>query len=235
MSFPCLQDSLGDKIYKNFVDNQFNDEDPKSYLQESLGDKIYKNFVNSQFNDEDPKSYLPEGCIDKLVTRASIGEALSQGLVSMPLREREELVQFIERKAKKVFAITMIVIMDGKKLCLAMKDFMRYDFGDDSKHLPLSQEARKDNWPRPLAFRNKELWNRLRLFKFHDEQWKFFVPIFSKAKFHYDLEWRHILPFQSVKGSQPKTGSFGKVFEVEIHEAHQKDPIYLVNTRAHIS
>jgi hypothetical protein len=190
-----------------------------------LSDQILDKCVESMFDDE-VKKFLPAGCIDELVSLEAIikevrkKDHLQPGDLDLPEGSaKKKLVDFVRGKANKVFAITVISGIEGGDLGKAMHQFMEIGFTNES--LPLKEEHLKDI----AFFRNMAYpWSKTRIFKFCREQWIFLAPVFSQQNFMVNLRPEHILPF--IKKSEVvKEGAFGQVYMVDIHPAHQEDPI----------
>jgi|SRR2546421_3013005 len=191
----------------------------------SLEDRIFNKFAKSKFGNEKEELYLPEGCINELVIEATIKETLKSSLDSLSVSEQKLFVEFIEQKAKKVFATAILASLRDYELCQAMRKFRDYGFVDDL--LPIPNYKSNSTARIPDAFSDKP-WTEWKFFQFYNHQWKFLVPVFMKDQLKYNFERDCILPFKSV-GSQPKEGTFGDVFEVEIHESHQKGHVFMVS------
>jgi len=199
---------------------EFTEELPRENLK--LSDQILDKYVKSKF-DHEVKQFLPGGCIDELVTlEAIIKEIVEKDQLKpgdLDLQEgsaKKKVIDFIREKAKKVFAITVVSGLRGRDLGMAMFQFMGINFIDNS--LPV-KEGNLSCFHCPAS-----PWSRVRIHNFCREQWRFLAPIFSQQNFKVDLEPEHILPFIE-KDNLVKEGAFGQVFPVEIHPAHQKDPV----------
>lgn len=160
---------------------------------------------------------MPEGCLDRLITRdAIIREFSKDDEPDEDPRIPEDLISFILQSAKKVLATSLWSGVESRQLQRAMKIFRFAAFKDSS--LPVKVlDAREAPW-------SQLRWNNLKLKTFQETQWKFVVPIFSEKNIKLDLENRHILPFKSVE-REVKTGGFSEVYEVTVHESHQKTPM----------
>lgn len=192
--------------------------DEASVLPKSLSDRICEKFAKSKYGSEKEECYLPDGYLDDLITPATISEQLSNSLRSLKPPEPEQLVEFINKHAKKVFAITVLARLPDSELCLAMRRFRYYKVTNDT--LPILDVAAHSAMKNPP-------WREWLQHLFYENQWRFLAPVFVEDELVYTLERDHILPFES-KGSGPKEGTFGTVFEVEIHKDHQKSPAFMV-------
>lgn len=195
---------------------------PRKTPTPTLSDQIIAKYVTSKFDEED-KDFLPSGCVNELVTLEAIIKELRDkhqledgdlDLKNEPARQ--EAVDFICREAKKVFAITVVSGLRGDDLEYAMYMFMDNEFNDDS--LPAEFGYLEEYCV------EYSVWSKTRAHNFYNKQWKFLSPTFSQRNFNVNLQPNHILPF-TKKSSEAKEGAFGHVFEVEIHPAHQEDPI----------
>lgn len=191
-----------------------------------LVDQIYDKYETSRFDPEE-KHFLPEGCLDELLTlEVVIKELLDKDdLRPEELRlpeKKKDVVDFILSKAPKVFATAVVSGLRGKLLAVAMVKFHSIGFHDeclpvtehDSKHLKMFQD----------------LWSNMTIRYFRQEQWRFLAPVFSRTNCKLDLKPGHILPFIKKYDNNVKEGAFGRVYRVEIHPAHQKDPVLDVRT-----
>ncbi|CAM1502343.1 Fc.00g043270.m01.CDS01 [Cosmosporella sp. VM-42] len=97
---------------------------------EPLSDQILKRFEKSKF-DSKPCEFAPEGEVDDLINKQSILKAFGVE-TSM---ENEDLVDFILRKARKIFVIWVQSGLDGHALHKVMRGFKVHDFCD--KELPI--------------------------------------------------------------------------------------------------
>lgn len=202
---------------------EFTEEPPRENLK--LSDQILDKYDKSKF-DHEVKQFLPEGCIDELVTLEAIIKEIEEKDQLEPgdldLQEgsvKKNIIDFVRGKAKKVFAITVVSGLRGRELGKAMFQFMGINFVDNS--LPVKE----GNLAQVACFRDTASpWSKVRIHNFCREQWRFLAPVFSQQNFKVDLEPEHILPFIE-KDSLVKEGAFGQVFAVEIHPAHQKDPV----------
>jgi len=190
----------------------------------SLGNGIIDNLALSQFCDEGLKKYVPEGIVEMLVTREAIEEEVQ---ICRKTPDFEPLVSWIEREAKKVFAISVAAGLEGAFLFFAMHRFRELGISDGSGEIPIVDSNNQQNGGH-AAFQDSRIWNRTKSFNFCEWQWRFYVPVFTKDVFLYNLEHNRILPFKSVS-SHCKEGTFGKVFEAEIHPAHHAENIFNVS------
>ncbi|KAK3303131.1 uncharacterized protein B0T15DRAFT_513341 [Chaetomium strumarium] len=179
---------------------------------QSLESRICERFVSSKYGNEREQVYVPEGQLDELITEATIVEQLPDDYP-----EKGELVTFILLRAKKTFAITLLTGLRGYELCQAITRFWLYGITD--QNLPV-----RDLGSNP-AFANPP-WSMWKLQQFGETQWGFLVPIFTANKLVYSLERERILPFVGVDSSI-RDGSFGRVYQVKVHKAHQRNPAFM--------
>lgn len=185
----------------------------------SLADRILAKFEQSKF-DNTFKDFLPEGCIGDLITEEAVLEELPALNSETP--DGKELLGFIQKDARKVFAIAVHSGLTGAELCDAMKLFKCNNFHDGC--LPIKDiRSNKQN----LNLFRRKPWNKTRVYNFYEKQWKFLAPVFSKNKFKHDLPPESILPFIWMS-STVKEGTFSQIFQVKIHESHHKDPVITV-------
>lgn len=194
----------------------------------TLSDKIVVSFKKSMFDPQE-KSFLPADQIDNIVTREAIREEFQAAPrfdpEALSPEDLEEIIDFVETKAKRVFAISCLSNLRGGELVWAMCSFSDSEFVDTD--LPFKDgNFAKD----PFCRDEKDSpWADARIHNFKKEQWSLLAPVFSPEHFTIELEPEHILPF-TRKESTMKQGGFGQVFQVDIHPAHQKDPVKNVRT-----
>lgn len=186
----------------------------------ALQNRIIEAYEVSHYGSGNKERYLPAGHLDDLMTFQAVQEALSSGreFDLLPLEEQKRLIEFIigndthVGKAKKLLAISILSNLWGDDLYLAMGKFQYQKFEDN--HLPVSDP------PRYPVF-DGHPWGKKQAStdNFCIHQWKFLVPTFGGEGIIYRLDQKTILPFKGV-GTSPRDGTFGKVFQVEIHEAH---------------
>ena len=141
-----------------------------------------------------------------------------------------KLLNFILKDAKKIFAILLCAGFSNqsKDLRKAMTQFRKRSFGDAS--LPITSGTRHkvpffgDDKSEPQPERP---WDRMRTRNFCKEQWAFLAPVFSKERLDLELHSDDILPF-ILKDDDVKSGAFGEVHRVTVHESHQENPVTTV-------
>jgi len=197
------------------------EDSPIENENRTLSDQVVDRYARSKFDHED-KQFLPAGCIDELVTVEAIIKELAEKDHLIPedldlsKEPKKSVVNFINERAKTVFAVAVLSYLRGEHLGRAMYQFMVKEFDDTS--LPVKEEDLVN------LVGTKNPWSKTRIHNFCREQWRFLAPIFSQQNFKIVLEPDHILPFIK-KSSSVKEGAFSQVYEVEIHPAHQVDPI----------
>ncbi|KAF4857087.1 hypothetical protein CGCSCA4_v000201 [Colletotrichum siamense] len=210
--------------------------EPFEYSQEafeepppSLGDEFLLHLERSKFDTK--QEFLPEGYLDKLITRNALRDDLFVDKADLDAKD-ENLIDFIITSAKKAFATAYCAVGSGGSALLpTMMYFQSIGFSD--KALPIEdlrtvEPTRNAQTEIPFPFshinRNMALrrtWAPMRIRNFYRTQWMFLAPVFSRDHFHHVLSPNVVLPFVWV-GNVTKDGRFSKVYEVEIHENHQK-------------
>ena len=181
---------------------------------DSLTDQIMDRYKKAVF-DNRPRDFLPEGRLVEIITDASVLEELWGEEDDPDDNKDQDLVDFILKVAIKLFAIALVSQVRGSKLRTAMEDFKATNYGD--KDLPVTMDPTQ----KPSAFRSK-LWKKLVYRNFLENQWIFIAPVFQEGRFKLDLAPEHIFPFIWVD-NETKNGTFSEVFQVKIHELHQRN------------
>lgn len=204
----------------------------------SLWEILRECLVPSKF-DKTHHQFVPEGSLDRVITKDSILAAMD---VEQPTGEDDLLVEFILKRAKKVFAISVFIELEGSTLRRAMLLFKDTEFNDTK--LPI-EDTRNSSPPANLSNSHSastsgagqnilaslevsvnggnRIWRKPKIYNFCEHQWKFLAPVFSTAEYNHDLPALSILPFISKHANFDK-GSFGQVSKYEIHPNHIKDP-----------
>lgn len=192
-----------------------------SITTQSLGDQIMEELVVSTFPPGSHQVYMPEGHLDQLITEQSIIGELA-GMFNLSSQEQidmhvdEDLIEYILKSAKKVFALSLICGIEAGALHKAIKIFKSTDFDDGS--LPVKfTDSGETPW-------SQLQWPELVTHKFRQRQWMFLVPVFHRGVLDVDLEPHHILPFALASNEKPE-GRSHNMWEVTVHEAHQKKPL----------
>ena len=149
--------------------------------------------------------FLPELSLHKLLQKESVCATLA-GLEIERYR-REELAKEIVQRARKVFAI-LLLIGHGEAIEAMFKHDSLQNSSLDAK-LPFSEHALQ------ILLGNDHLAG-----DFFERQWELITPVFSHTLLPREFEEETILPFlgQDSKGS----GSFGEVWEYHIHPENHK-------------
>lgn len=192
-----------------------------------LEDSIRNRYAISHFPSGQliPRQYMPEGRLSGLLNKESLTKEFSRSKswrfgtkVVKPI-----LLKFIVESAPKVLAISLMIGgIDGGELYKQMKKFSHIKF-DDSK-LPV---ASLDEGVFPWSELSTDTWTHNKREKFLNEQWKFLPFVFPSHLVEFEINMDTRLPFRIV-GEGNKEGTFSNVWEVEIHEAHQKKPVHMV-------
>jgi len=178
-----------------------------------LQEKILARLVYCQF---DKKDFLPQSSLDELITTESIEEELRSAGLAM-------LSADIFKNARKVFTVLVYIGMVG-----AMESLHGEGFADE--YLPVELVSKRDGYTMvsrqnsrrsEKIFRsfNRDPWNSMKRKAFLDYQWLVQSPVFESGQ-HYSLDTHCILPFIS-DARQIARSYFSKVFEVQVHPAHQ--------------
>jgi len=196
--------------------------------------------VDSDFDKT--KRFLPTGDLDRIITTAFV-------LKAMDVRQNNEqispLVEYVLKKGKRLFSISVYTGFVQEDLQCAMELFKDADF-DDSK-LPIGRTqsgspALNAAVPNP-TFTNsaahanltllhqpdkKKVWSNGKIAReFFEKQWMFLAPVFSTDEPTRNIPALSILPFIQ-KQLRPKKGPFSHVFKCEIHADHIRDPLHPV-------
>jgi len=185
-----------------------------SNSKRSLSDRIWHAQVTSKFADS-RECFLPHNELDNLVTKNAVKEEMPDA--------GEDLLTFTLQNAKRVFAIAVMCEIEDERLEEAMKIFMHAGFCDESLPIKNPKEDDPDYGDPPLCFGRCRAFTRItRLHSFYKNQWIFLAPVFTTTTFRYSLPVNSVLPF-IWKDTTVKSGTFGQVFEGEIHPDHQDD------------
>lgn len=190
----------------------------------SLADKIPSLFAKSNF-DAQIRDFLPEPRIKELIIRSAIEKELQKDPAFRDTEEliREELLEWIAIKGRKLFAITLQCDPKPPHLLEAMYQFSEAGFDDDD--LPIAQPTPPPPalpLPRPAGFADSELWTISKYYRFYRDQWTCLSPIFRPEKYAYNEYPECIFPF-TVDDAVPKAGAFSFVYKVRIHDDHQEN------------
>ena len=166
-----------------------------------LRDQLLAKFENVFDTDE---HFIPAGDLEQVLT----GHAIKAELQRHGL---EDLYPFVCQRAKKLFAILLVI----RKLD-ALQNLIKEDLGDEL--LPVVDSALESLTDERLraAFSGWDLDTRKGFFEM---QWTVLVPVFFEAE-HLKLDDNARLPF--IKTNRIASGGFGSVHRVEIHRDHEK-------------
>jgi hypothetical protein len=193
----------------------------------SLADRLYERFEKSVF-DQSSRQFLPQNALDELINPSSVVWEMLRGLgppSELLSTDDEGLVEFIIGRAKRLFAISVMVLPGPQSGSTILRDAIRlfrrhyiddsrlpFDNSGDSILAGLESEERK----------SKKIWEPRAIRAFHDSQWSIVVPILttdSRARSEaFNLPANTVLPF--IKGGLRHRGPFVSVFEYELHPSH---------------
>jgi len=196
-------------------EDNWNDSGSNGTPEESLVDKIVTQLQESVFDNDE---FLPDGCIDRLITKEAVMSELALSQDDLKKGSNATLVNFILKKGKVLFAILLVSGFHGTQLVKAVTQFGMKGMGDSK--LPITEEIR-----RSTPFFGS--WSQNMSHNFLKKQWAFLSPVFCEEKKNLELHPRVIMPFTCQEDSV-KSGAFGEVHQVTVHEAHHKDPVLTV-------
>lgn len=178
---------------------------------EELVDRLLGRLEKSSFDKG--KEFWPDGCIENILTRNTLAGELAEQCNQIP---PSGLVDFIDSKCRRTFAIVLCCNLTGRKLLRAMSYFERLDFKDSD--LPIVGDEFQRIFFSTGKYRDP--WNGLAVRNFDFYQWKSIAPVFNYRIRELQLESGDVFPFtwSSLRGSP---GTFGEVHEVTIHPAHR--------------
>ncbi|KAK1480001.1 serine/threonine protein kinase [Colletotrichum cuscutae] len=190
--------------------------------------KKFDDIVHSKVcSAADGKDFVPADDIESLTSRDIVERQLKAIVAAERLESLVDYVMNSEQPAKRIF-LTLVVCDDLKRL-QTLAD-APHRFGD--KDLPVEVRTNPDEltgtvsydihsvdggmiWPEFSSSRKQPLSN------FSHHQWLFLAPIFTGDAFHHNLHSACPLPIIQ-KINHNKTGFFSTVFEVVVHDAHQR-------------
>ena len=170
-------------------------------IDSPLRDQVLAKFEKVYDTDE---HFIPAGDLEQVLTGHAIQAELQR-------HDLEGLYSFVCQRAKKVFAILLVI----RKLD-ALQNLFKEDLGDEL--LPVVDSALESLTDERLraAFSGWDLDARK---EFSEMQWTVLVPVFFEAE-HLKLDDNARLPF--IKTDGIASGGFGGVHRVEIHRDHEK-------------
>ena len=196
------------------------------HTEEELSTILREHSVKSPFGKRSDH-FLPIGELHRLITRDSILAELE--IEEENAGEAEGLIDFILRKARRLFAIVVYIRLP--KVEDAMLLFQENDFHD--AQLPIEEWTKevfesmfKENIEHPfivmqgvLKRRKDYIWSRGYIYDFQKRQWEFLAPVISTEETNDCYNSNAILPF-TTQYTNLAEGSFGVVSKYAIHPDH---------------
>lgn len=191
----------------------------------SLEDQVSERLAENHFPLGWTQKYMPWRRLDGLVTRSSIILEFSKDYDSdeqqgSQVRIDEGLINFIVNSGQKLLAISLISGIESFRLHKAMEVFWKSNYTDDQ--LPVTSQDVRFPW-----YQLK--WGAIKKQNFTTNQWMFLVRIFDHNGSKLHVRNQEILPFRLVD-QQRREGTFSDVWQVEIHEEQQKQPMQMVRS-----
>lgn len=150
--------------------------------------------------------FIPHGALDKHMTKDAIQDALTD--CNTAIYHLDELAESILEGSHKIFAILILI-----RQVQYSSHFIRNDqFQDLHSHLDHKIPFRYDTLENLLP--------QIAAKEFHETQWEFAAPVFSKKVLPRSLVPEIALPI--LKDTLLGNGGFGEVHEIEIHPFHQR-------------
>lgn len=169
--------------------------------------------------DNDP--FLPADVIAELTTKEVILAELSH------LRKGDELlwlVDYVLDQATRSTILFLLLARCGKLASLwqlAQDGFRDDDLPVQSTRRSIRSISSNAASCPPRKWPLVDAWGFNDSTCFNSTQWIFMAPVFTMERFHLDVEKKAPLPFMS-KTNHGFEGNFSFVYEVEVHQAHQK-------------
>lgn len=185
-------------------------------IADLLSTAINATYQKSTFPQGRDLQFSPHGSLDSIITATRVGEILTgTGHNSAP--QNKGLIEYVLRKATKLFAIVLWIDFRGERLTTTMASF--YHNRTCDQDLPVDLEVLETS----SKFSVCRSWKDIYKTNFLTSQWMFLAPRFAvedavkRLQFHPKI----ILPFKMVKTDQtPSEGAFGTVWRVKIHPSH---------------
>ncbi|KAF6839177.1 serine/threonine protein kinase [Colletotrichum plurivorum] len=198
-------------------------QDP-DVTRQPLEDRIRDNLETSY----DGKEFLPESAIDELASPQIVRIHLKAGLKVTPDdASLESLVEYVTNPAEPAKKLFLLL-----SFCEELEELRTFrDAGFRDKHLPIAIEkntAITEKYRYNVRSQDSNqfwdvfsAWKAKNLEDFDGKQWRFLAPVFTPKKFDYTLGHHCPLPILRRIGHE-KGGHFSTVFEVILHDAHQR-------------
>lgn len=189
----------------------------------NLNDKIVRCLVESKFTYNNGKMFLPLESLQSLLTKENIEKELSGA--------SNELVDFIDQKAKRTFAIVLNSMVTQPKHTITSVMESCKNSGFDDKSLPIQKElldgqlescpddCAGKHAPALEAFHHRIL--KRAISTFSEAQWTFLAPEFPLQKDRRTLHGKCILPFTTCEDYK-REGGFSKVCKATLRVDHIK-------------
>lgn len=181
-----------------------------------LTTEISATFQQSTFPQGRDLCFSPDGSLDSIITATRLEEILT-GIGHDSALQNKTLIDYVLRKATKLFAIVIWIDFRGERLMTTMTSFYRNETCDQD--LPVDLEVLETS----LKFSVCRSWKPSYKTNFLTSQWIFLAPRFAaedaveRVQFHS----KTILPFEMVRVDQPQSeGAFSTVWRVKIHPSH---------------
>ncbi|KXH67560.1 serine/threonine protein kinase [Colletotrichum salicis] len=217
--------SISDHVSSD-TNQTYQPEATSSPLSSSVSDDSLEERINRNLHKtDDEKDFLPADTIDAFTSRSIVEEELKAHVTS-DMEQLSSLVAYVmnpDLPARRLFLI-LVVCDDLKRLqdlANAPQKFHDVDLpvkvvkGPSATVYSMESIEGDRKWPL-FSSRRKGT-----LDSFFHSQWQFLAPIFAANCFRHKLHPSCPLPFV-VKINHQKAGFFSSVFEVVIHDAHQK-------------
>ncbi|KAM7215588.1 Heterokaryon incompatibility protein (HET) domain containing protein [Rhypophila decipiens] len=179
--------------------------------------KIRKSIQESQIDG--PSPFLPAGKINQIASQNNVRDFL----MSCGAME-SQLVQYVCRNAQRIFlALVVHGYVSPGDTVKVLKQCA--DFGLKDIHLPVEKlqcflnGAVCEPHAKELNLFHQPIWNEA-MFRFHQDQFVFLSPVFTRTKFTYILHAKCPLPFLTEERRTVKDGNFSTVSETTVHPDH---------------
>lgn len=206
----------------------------------SLAEQLYRRLEKSVFG-HGSREFLPKDSLDELINPKSIVESLFSGTKSpgeLLTTDDMELVQFVFTAARKLFAISVSVLLERSGSGPLLKTIQLFRLHNiDDNDLPFEDSEDSILATLESGVKNrKKIWKPSTMHEFRDHQWRFLVPEFTTdpqaRRTKLNLPAPTILPF--LKKFAEGSGAYGKVTKYEVHPSHIRDPLRPVGATATI-